>query len=93
MFTGSSAKRSISWNVEPLGMIRFARSCGSSIPAAEAELLLLLPYSLASLDTIARISGNEQTKLKKMLEKLCRKGLAMDLKFASQCYLHDFTGG
>lgn len=45
----------------------------------EAELILKLPYSLSTLERLETATGIERTRLRKLLEGLCRKGLVMDI--------------
>ena len=45
----------------------------------EADLVVKLPYTLSSLDRIARITKIEKARLRTMLEQLCKKGLVMDI--------------
>lgn len=47
----------------------------------EADLVVRMPYGLASFDKIADITGYDRNKLEKLLESLCFKGLVMDLSF------------
>lgn len=45
----------------------------------EAELVVKMPYSLASIKRISHITGLEEEKLKGMLETLAHRGLVIDL--------------
>ncbi len=45
----------------------------------EADLIVRMPYRLSNLRRIKRITKIEETKLKNLLEGLCRKGLLMDV--------------
>jgi len=45
----------------------------------EADLIVKMPYGMASFDKIAKITGYDKTTLKKLLESLCSKGLVMDV--------------
>lgn len=46
--------------------------------AEEAELVVKMPYSLADLDRLARITGWPEARLRSMLEVLADKGLVLD---------------
>jgi Pyruvate/2-oxoacid:ferredoxin oxidoreductase delta subunit len=45
----------------------------------EAEIIIKMPYSLGTLDQIAKATGYEPTRLIKILDGLCVKGLVMDI--------------
>jgi NAD-dependent dihydropyrimidine dehydrogenase PreA subunit len=45
----------------------------------EAEVIVKMPYVLSSFDRIQKITKIEPTKLRKILEGLCVKGLVMDI--------------
>jgi hypothetical protein len=45
----------------------------------EAEVVVRMPYSLSTIDRIARITGVEKTRLHGILDKLSNKGLLLDL--------------
>ncbi|MDT8284149.1 MAG: 4Fe-4S binding protein [Thermovirgaceae bacterium] len=45
----------------------------------EADLVVKMPYTLSSLERIFHVTGIERTRLQGILERLCRKGLVMDL--------------
>jgi len=45
----------------------------------EADVVIKMPYGLASLDRIEKITQCERTQLRKILERLCLQGLVMDL--------------
>lgn len=45
----------------------------------EAELIVAMPFGLSTLGRIARISGRSEDKIKPILERLCDKGLVVDL--------------
>jgi ferredoxin len=45
----------------------------------EAELLVAMPFGLATLDRIAAVTGLERAHLERVLEQLCSKGLVFDL--------------
>jgi ferredoxin len=45
----------------------------------EAELLIKMPYTLSTIDRIAGTTGLEKTRVQAILEKLCNKGLVLDV--------------
>jgi ferredoxin len=45
----------------------------------EAEILVKMPYTLSSLDRISQAAGVEKVRLQKVLEKMCDKGLILDI--------------
>ncbi len=45
----------------------------------EADLIVKMPYVLSSFDRIQKITKIEPTKLRKLLDDLCAKGLAIDI--------------
>jgi ferredoxin len=45
----------------------------------EADAVVKMPYTLSSLDRIAKVTNIEQTRLHGILEGLCNKGLVLDL--------------
>ena len=45
----------------------------------EAEVVVRMPYTLSTIDRIARITGIEQIRLHGILDKLSNKGLLLDL--------------
>lgn len=45
----------------------------------EADLIVRMPYGVASLDQIAKVTGYDRSKLTKLLESLCAKGLVIDI--------------
>ena len=45
----------------------------------EAALVVNMPYGLSSLVRISKITKIEENRLRSILEKLCNKGLLMDL--------------
>ncbi|MDH4157728.1 MAG: 4Fe-4S binding protein [candidate division Zixibacteria bacterium] len=47
--------------------------------AEEAELIVKMPYGMARLDEIEKVTGYERGRLQKMLESLCSRGLVMDV--------------
>jgi len=52
----------------------------------EADLAVRMPYSLSNLDQISKITKIEQTKLRKMLDDMCSKGLMMDIWLKGEYY-------
>ena len=47
--------------------------------ADEADLIVKMPYGLASLERIEKVTKCDRPKLQKLLDGLCAKGLVMDL--------------
>lgn len=45
----------------------------------EADLVVRMPYTLSSLDRIARMTKIDRTRLRTLLDGLCKKGLVMDV--------------
>jgi ferredoxin len=45
----------------------------------EAELIVKMPFSLSTLDRIAKVTGRDRNEVEPMLEALCEKGLVVDL--------------
>jgi len=45
----------------------------------EAELIVAMPFGLSTLGRIARLTGRNPDKLRPILERLCDKGLVVDL--------------
>lgn len=45
----------------------------------EADLLVKMPYGMATLERIAQVSGYDQVRLRTLLETMCAKGLVVDL--------------
>jgi len=45
----------------------------------EAKLIVAMPFGLSTLGRIARLTGRDPDKLKPILERLCDKGLVVDL--------------
>lgn len=45
----------------------------------EADLVIKMPYRMASLDQIEKTTKYEHARLQKILESLCSKGLVMDI--------------
>jgi len=52
----------------------------------EAEMLIKMPYSLASLERVSRTTKIEKTKAKKILDSLCVKGLTVDIHTKNKFY-------
>jgi len=50
----------------------------------EAELVVAMPFGLSTLGRIARITGRDPDKLKPVLERLCDKGLVVDLELGGK---------
>ncbi|MFC1586495.1 ATP-binding protein [Fibrobacterota bacterium] len=46
----------------------------------EADLILRMPYGLCTLEQISRVAGYKKRDLQKLLDKLCLKGLVIDIK-------------
>src|SRR6266542_5453527 len=47
--------------------------------AEEADVVVKMPYGLSNIDQLARSTGHEKDKLKRILDSLTDKGLVMDL--------------
>ena len=45
----------------------------------EADVVVKMPYTLSSVERIARVTKVEKARLSNILEKLCKKGLVMDM--------------
>ena len=45
----------------------------------EAELVVKMPYGMADIDKIQKVTGYEKGKLQKLLDGMCSKGLVMDI--------------
>jgi Pyruvate/2-oxoacid:ferredoxin oxidoreductase delta subunit len=52
----------------------------------EADLVVRMPYNLSNLDQIAKITNIDKTKLHKMIDDLCFKGLIMDIWLKGEYY-------
>jgi ferredoxin len=50
----------------------------------EADVVAKMPYGLADLDEIVKITKYEKTKLQKILESLCSQGLVLDMWIKDQ---------
>lgn len=54
----------------------------------EADVVIKMPYGLNKFDKIEKITKCEGSKLRKILESLCSKGLVMDLLIQDEyCYM------
>ena len=54
----------------------------------EAELVVSMPYSLAPISRIAEVTGKDRAALKKILFRLCEKGLVIDIPRGRQiCFM------
>lgn len=54
--------------------------------AEEAELIVKMPYSLASFSKVQKVTGFEPVKLQLMLDEACNKGLIVDVKSKTKTY-------
>jgi ferredoxin len=45
----------------------------------EADLIVGMPFTLSKLDRIAKVTGRDQSDLEPLLDRLCDKGLVVDL--------------
>ena len=52
----------------------------------EAEIVVNMPYGLQTKKRIAAVTGYEESRLEKSLERLCAKGLVMDLFLQGEYY-------
>ncbi len=52
----------------------------------EADIIVKMPYGLSKLDKIEKITKYESSKLRKILDSLCSKGLMMDLCLGGEYY-------
>jgi Pyruvate/2-oxoacid:ferredoxin oxidoreductase delta subunit len=52
----------------------------------EADLVVKMPYGLSDFDQIQKITKHESSKLQKMLDSLCSKGLVMDLSLRGEYF-------
>jgi len=52
----------------------------------EAELLIQMPYTLASLNKLVRITKFDKSNLQKILAVLCEKGLVIDIWIRNKFY-------
>ena len=50
----------------------------------EAELVVGMPYGLARLERIGRVTGIPRPQLERQLEGLCARGLVLDVKIADE---------
>jgi len=56
----------------------------------EAELIVKMPYGLADVDGIAKISGFEKSEAQKLLDTLADKGLIVDI-YTGEKYLYTIS--
>jgi Fe-S-cluster-containing hydrogenase component 2 len=56
----------------------------------EADLVTRMPYGMASLDKIARLTRYDKAKLRTLLDGLCEKGLVLDID-AKDRYLYTIS--
>lgn len=54
--------------------------------ADEAELVVKMPFGLSSVDQIGKATGIEKARLASLLESLCTKGLAVDIRIRGKYY-------
>lgn len=54
--------------------------------AEEAAVVVAMPYTLSTLDRIAKVSGRSNVELESMLSGLCDKGLVVDLQLGGKYY-------
>ena len=54
--------------------------------AEEAELIVRMPYRLSRLEKIARVTGLKAAEVEPLLNRLCDKGLVVDLKLGNTCH-------
>jgi ferredoxin len=52
----------------------------------EAEIVVKMPYGLQTLARIAQVTGYDEAKLRGSLERLCEKGLVIDLFIQDRYY-------
>ena len=52
----------------------------------EADFVIKMPYGMSTLERVKGITGYEEAKLKGLLDKLCSKGLVMDLWVNDEYY-------
>ncbi len=52
----------------------------------EAEVIVSMPYGLANLDRIAKVTRLEKSRLQKILEGMCSKGLVVDICLEGDYY-------
>lgn len=52
----------------------------------EADLIVRMPYRLSPFKRIKKITKIEETKLKKLIDGLCAKGLIIDIEVDGDCY-------
>jgi NAD-dependent dihydropyrimidine dehydrogenase PreA subunit len=52
----------------------------------EADMIVKMPYRMSSLNRIQKITQIERTKLQKLLEGMCSKGLVMDVNIRGKYF-------
>lgn len=52
----------------------------------EAEFVVRMPYTLSGFENLKQVTGYDESKLRKLLENLCSKGLVLDLWVNDQFY-------
>ena len=52
----------------------------------EAELIIKMPFGLATIERIQKITGLERAKLQQLLEGLAQKGLVTDFQLRGEYY-------
>ncbi len=52
----------------------------------EAELIVAMPFRLSKLDRIARVTGRKPDQIRPMLDRLCDKGLVVDVDLGGSYY-------
>ena len=50
----------------------------------EADLVIRMPYSLATLDRLERVTRYERARLERVLDGLCTKGLVLDIALGGE---------
>ena len=51
----------------------------------EADLIVKMPYGMATLDKIAQVTGYDKTRAQTLLDGLCEKGLVLDVGARDRC--------
>jgi Pyruvate/2-oxoacid:ferredoxin oxidoreductase delta subunit len=52
----------------------------------EADLIIKMPYDLSDFETVTKVTGVEEAKLRNILNGLCSKGLVIDLWITDKYY-------
>jgi len=52
----------------------------------DADLLVRMPYGLASLQRLERVTGIPRARLERQLESLCPRGLVLDIRVDDRCW-------